>query len=763
MKRKRICLLAAVLFFLASDNVLTAGEEESMSGENGKPNHLIGESSPYLLQHAYNPVNWYPWTEEALARAKKENRPILLSIGYSTCHWCHVMEDESFSDPAIAALMNRYFISIKVDREERPDLDAIYMTAVQAMTGSGGWPLNVFLTPDLKPFYGGTYFPAEPGRGTISWPDLLTRIGESWGDDAMREKIVASSEHLTENLGRHLTWSASDVKPDEKLIDAAYEALLSRYDEKHGGFSLKPKFPSPVNQAFLFSYHALRAKNQDREKKAEKALDMALSTLRHMAHGGIFDQVGGGFHRYAVDERWHIPHFEKMLYDNAQLITNYLEAYRITKDRFYGNIARETIDYVLKEMRDPEGGFYSAEDADSIPGVLSEYGVLREKREKREGAFYVWEAGEIESIFAEKDSSKNTYPIFAHRFDVKFGGNAESDPHGEFRNQNTLHVVAGFKETAERFGMSVVETRIRIEEGLRLLKDARKERSRPQRDDKIITAWNGLMISALAKASHVLGEPSYLEAAEKAALFIHDNLYVKEGEGLYRRWRKGRKKVMGTAADYALMVSALMDLYEAGFDTRWMDWAVTLCDDMVRLFYDEVNGGFYQTRLTHDKNLILRMKDDTDSVIPSAGSVAVQVLLRLHRITDKKIFFTAADKTLKTTMARIASYPGSAPQMMMAFQAFLEKPFQLIIAGHREAAVTQRMLATWRRHLPQGGTLLLVDSSEARKILGTHLPFLNQVPLASGKPTAYLCIGKSCREPTTSPSTLEKMLKEELR
>ncbi|MBU0768755.1 MAG: thioredoxin domain-containing protein, partial [Proteobacteria bacterium] len=544
-----------------------------------KPNLLIHEKSPYLLQHAYNPVDWYPWGDEALEKARKEDKPILLSIGYSTCHWCHVMEEESFMNPDIAELMNTHFVCIKLDREERPDLDKIYMTAVTAITGSGGWPLNVFLTPELKSFFGGTYFPPVPKQGILAWPDILRLIAIAWKDPSQRDKFQSFSSNLQESIANALSWTSKDSVINTDVIDKALDAFSSRFDKDLGGFSPAPKFPSPSIQNFLFAYHFYA---QNGGKNDKTALLMGNVTLRAMANGGIYDQLGGGFHRYSTDVKWHVPHFEKMLYDNAQLLKNYLDAFLITGDRFFEKIARETADYILRDMTHLDGGFYSAEDADSLPS-----GKNLEDKEKRkaEGAFYVWEQKEIKDLLGDGPGE-----IFSYRYGVKSEGNAEFDPFNEFRGKNILFNAHSIDEVAEKFDLSKeeIETSL-IQSKLKLLA-VRSKRHRPHLDDKVLTSWNGLMISALSRSYQVLGEKRYLEAARNAAIFLRKNLYDDKTNALFRRWRQGERKIAGMADDYAFLIQGLIDLYEADFDPGWIEWALKLMDEQIKLFYDAENG-----------------------------------------------------------------------------------------------------------------------------------------------------------------------------
>lgn len=624
------------------------------------PNHLINEKSPYLLQHAYNPVDWYPWGEEAFTRAEKENKPVLLSIGYSTCHWCHVMERESFTDPEVAGIMNKNFICIKVDREERPDLDRIYISAVTALTGSAGWPLNVFLTPKLKPFFGGTYFPGKSMTGIYSWPDLLNKVTTAWKDPVTYGEIISSADALTDVLEKNLSpgQKITTLKQNRQTyIDKAFEYYASVFDDKSGGFGKAPKFPSPATINFLLAY-SLNGEKTGNSVSSKKALQMADFTLRAMAKGGIYDQIGGGFHRYSTDERWHIPHFEKMLYDNAQLVTTYLEAYQITSDEYFGKIAGETADYVLRDMTSPQGGFCSAEDADSIPGKPA-HGNSEEALEKIEGAFYVWSREELNGVLGE-----NAAEIFSFNYGVIQEGNAKPDPHGYFEGKNILYVDKTVEETAIKFNLSKEKTARILNEAKSKLYNARIKRVRPHLDDKILTSWNGLMISAFCKVYQVLGDEKYLGAAKNAAEFILSNLFDEKTGRLFRRWRDGEKSIPGMGSDYAFLVCGLIDLYDSGSGSKWLEKAVLLSEEHLRLFYDVNYGGFYMTGPEHDKNLILRVKDDSDSVIPSQGSVAVRNLLRLFQITGRMDFAEAAEKTIEAIISGDNFNPASFPHIL---------------------------------------------------------------------------------------------------
>ena len=755
MPKKPNTVIVAVIFFslLFPFRGSFAAEADKIVSPSAKPNRLIHEKSPYLLQHAYNPVDWYPWGDEAFEKARREDKPILLSIGYSTCHWCHVMEKESFSNPEIAAVMNTYFVSIKVDREERPDLDKIYITAVNAIAGSAGWPLNVFLTPDLTPFYGGTYFPPVPKYGLPAWPDLLKRIADAWQDPEQRPKIVASGQALSDNLAGYFSWSATEVPLNPAVLEKAQETYSTVYDERYGGFGEAPKFPSPSIQNFLMAVHYFTKYDDRKSQQGQRAFAMNSSTLRAMAEGGIYDHIGGGYHRYSTDAKWHVPHFEKMLYDNAQLLVNYLDAFLISRDDFFAKLAREIADYVLRDMTHPAGGFYSAEDADSLPAGSQDSPNDYSANEKAEGAFYVWELKEINAILDPSSAA-----IFAYRYGVLADGNAERDPLGEFNAKNILYLAHTLDETAAEFGKSKKEILQLLAAARSKLFTVRSKRPRPYLDDKILTSWNGLMISGLSRAYQVLGDEKYLSAAVKSAKFIQTHLYNAQSKQLFRRWRQSESKIPGMASDYAFLIHGLIDLYEADFNPVWLDWAIELADEQIRLFYDSDHGGFFMTRAKHDQNFTMRVKEDSDSVIPSAGSMSVLNFLRLSRYTDKRQYAPIAEKTMKTVLARLQEHPTSAPKMLTALIVSLSKPIEVVIAGDRKSEDTRRLLKTAHSFYNPAKIVLLVDNAATRKMLAANLPFIAFIKTVNGKAAAYVCTERSCSLPVTDADALAEML-----
>ncbi len=682
--------------------------------EGMTPNALINEKSPYLLQHAYNPVNWCPWREEAFTRAKEEHKPIFLSIGYSTCHWCHVMARESFENVQTAELLNANFVCIKVDREERPDLDEIYMKAVQMMAGTGGWPLSVFLTPDLKPFYGGTYFPPEPVHGLPAFNDVLRTIVDLWHDK--REQIEQNSEQITKHLRNSYLYKppSDEISPD--LIDNAFEQLVLRFDTEYGGFGAdvaawsakNPKFPLPSYLAFLLRYY--------HRKQEQYALKMVTKTLYAMARGGIYDQLGGGFHRYSTDRYWLVPHFEKMLYDNALLAQVYLWAYQVTSDTFFAQIATETLEWVLREMTDSSGGFYSAIDADS---------------EDIEGAFYVWSPREILSVLGEEHGE-----VFCRYYGVTEQGNFEG-------GKSVLHVANDElnKDTADFINRSKQK-----------LLEARNRRIRPKTDDKIITGWNSLMISAFALGYQVLRERRFLDAATSAAQFILNNL-SKEGQ-LFRRYRAGEAAIHGTLEDYAFLIAALLDLYEASFDPKWLREALQLNNRVVVLFWDKANGGFFFNRYG-ETELPAAIKEVYDGPIPSGNSIAAQNLLRIAALTDNEELRIRAKNIFRTFGAQLEQSPLEHTQMLCALDFYLSSPMQVVIASQKIEEAQAFAVEISRHFLPN--QVIAFTSSRDDELSG-RIPQITDKVAVQGKPTVYICENHTCKAPITDLDDLRRVL-----
>ena len=722
---------------LVTSNRIVAGPAPGVSEHT---NRLAQEKSPYLLQHSHNPVDWYPWGEEAFAKARREDKPIFLSVGYSTCHWCHVMAHESFENEEVAATMNREFVNIKVDREERPDVDRVYMTFVQATTGGGGWPMSVWLTPDLKPFVGGTYFPPEDRYGQPGFKKVLERIAAAWKQD--HEKIAGQGARIVEALREAQTAQpAVAEKIDAKILSAAYEQFSRSFDARDGGFGSAPKFPRPVTLNFLSRFYA-RDPSSDSGKHA---LEMDLITLRKMAAGGMHDHLGGGFHRYSVDRYWHVPHFEKMLYDQAQLALAYLDAFQITQDRQFASVARDILDYVARDMTSKEGGYFSAEDADS----LFEHG----KPEHGEGAFYIWTKNEIDTALG------NAAEIFDFHYGVQSHGNAPegSDPQDEFRGKNILierHTIA---ETAQHFQKPEDAVRDLLRQSREKLFAIRSKRPRPHFDDKIIAAWNGLMISAYARAAQILDEPRYLKSATLATNFVRAHLWDDSKKTLYRSYREGRGRVEGFADDYAFVIHGLLDLYEASFDIEWLKFAIELQETQDRLFFDGKNGGYFSTS-GKDESVVLRMKDDNDSAEPAASSVAAHNLLRLAQIRDKKQWEERAEKTISAFRTTLSRFPSAMPQILVALDFSSRKPRQIVIAGKKDAPETKALLSEVHRHFLPTTILLVADGAEGQKYLGEDLEAIDRMSMVDEKPAAYVCENFTCKAPVIDSNQLAKLL-----
>ena len=713
--------------------------------ESEAKNQLAREKSPYLLQHADNPVEWFPWGEEAFAKARRENKPIFLSIGYSTCHWCHVMAHESFESRAVAEIMNREFVNIKVDREERPDVDRVYMTFVQATTGGGGWPMSVWLTPDLKPFVGGTYFPPEDRYGQPGFSKVLERIAAAWKQD--HAKIAEQGARIIAALSEAQT--AGETKPaelGEATLEAAYQQIARSYDAHEGGFGGAPKFPRPVTLNFLFRIYARKRG----DATGKHASEMNLFTLRKMAAGGMHDHLGGGFHRYSVDAFWHVPHFEKMLYDQAQLAVAYLEAFQITHEPLFEEVARDILDYVRRDMTAQEGGFFSAEDADS---VIPESGSPETPQQKREGAFYVWSKKETDAALGPAAE------IFNYHYGMQKNGNVPpaADPHGEFPGQNILIELQTVAETAKHFKKEEAGVRETLAQARARLLVLRAKRPRPHLDDKIITAWNGLMISAFARGAQVFDDAAYLEAATRSAAFLRAKLYDASRKVLLRNYREGPSQVEGFADDYAFVIQGLLDLYEASFELRWLQFALELQETQDRLFFDEERGGYF-SGTGNDPSILLRMKEDNDSAEPAASSVAALNLLRLAQIRDEKAWRERGEKTIRAFSPQLNHFPSAMPQLLVALDFSLSKPRQIVVAGGRNAPETRALLAEVHRHFLPNKILLLADGGEGQEFLEEKLAALRGMKPLNGKPAAYVCENFTCQAPVNDPAALGKLL-----
>ena len=676
------------------------------------PNRLIGETSPYLLQHAHNPVDWYPWGPEALERARNEEKPILLSVGYSACHWCHVMERESFEDQAIAALMNEHFVNIKVDREERPDLDAVYMEAVQMLTGAGGWPMTVFLTPEGKPFYGGTYFPPTDRMNMPGFPRLLMSVAAAYQNN--RGEIERVTGQLTEQMGRSSQLEAGMTPLSVETLHQAYSFLASNFDYQNGGFGGAPKFPQPMTPEFLLRYHS--------HGYNPRALEMVKTTLQKMAYGGMYDQVGGGFHRYSTDAFWLVPHFEKMLYDNALLARLYLHTYQFTGDRLYRRICEETLDYVLREMTDPLGGFYSAQDADS-EGV--------------EGKFFVWTPDEIDGVLGAEDG-----PVFRGYYGVTARGN--------FEGSNILNVKTETQRAAEQMGLPLEELEAVIERGREKLLAVREERVHPLRDDKVLSSWNGMMLRSFAEAGAALGREDYLAAANQNAAFLLERM-IPEGR-LLRTWREGQAKLLGYLEDYACVADGLLALHEATLEGRWLAAAMKLAEEMVDLFWDDGVRGFYDTGTDHE-TLVIRPRDVFDNAQPAGSSVAADVLLKLAVITGRDDYANKATTPMRALNRLMAGAPGGTGHWLAVLDFYVSTPKEIVIMGDPRDAGTQALLdQVWRRYLPNR---VVVGGSGVE---GVAAPLLEDRGMVDGMATAYVCQNYVCQLPVTNGEALAAQL-----
>ncbi|MBI2186770.1 MAG: thioredoxin domain-containing protein [Acidobacteria bacterium] len=716
-------------------------------------NRLAAEQSPYLLQHQDNPVDWYPWGQAAFERARREDKPIFLSVGYSTCHWCHVMEHESFENPTIAEVLNEHFVSIKVDREERPDVDRVYMTFVQVTTGSGGWPMSVWLTPALEPFYGGTYFPPTSRWGRPGFVEVLEEIARVWREE--REKVVQSGKTIVERLRSLGGTTAAGAVPGTGVLESAVREFAASFDARRGGFGGAPKFPRPSELLFLLREHT--------RTLAKEPKEMVLTTLRAMAVGGMRDHLGGGFHRYSVDADWRVPHFEKMLYDQAQLVLAYLETAQVTGDRFFADVAADTLAYVRRDLTDPEGGFYSAEDADSLP---PDGGV-----EKREGAFYIWHDDEIGEALGDHAD------FFRMRYGVLRDGNAPFDPQNEFTHKNLLYTARSLDEIAQMTGRPAAEVAAALDRARATLLAVRSRRPRPHLDDKILTAWNGLMIAAFARAARVLDDDgAYLADAERAAAFLRARLWRDADDTLLRRFRQGDAAVEGYAEDYAYLIFGLLELFEAGGDPSWLDWALTLQRRFDERFWDDAHGGWYSTT-GQDASVLLRLKEEYDGAEPAASSIGVLNLLTLSHLTAStpntptpnpqalgvgnlgvgSSCVEKIDRTLAMCGANAAVHGRAVPMMLAALSTYHAGMPQIVLAGEPDASDT-RALATVirRRYLPT--TVVVPVTAAHQDALARLLPWTAGLHPRGGRATAYVCRAFACEAPATSPDDLDAQL-----
>ena len=685
----------------------------SLSSTHTHTNRLAREKSPYLLQHQHNPVDWYAWGEEAFAKARAENKPILLSIGYSTCHWCHVMERESFESESLASYLNAHFVSIKVDREERPDVDKIYMTAVQAMGQGGGWPLNAFLTPELKPFYGGTYFPPEPRHGRPSFLQLLQHIADLW--EKRRGDVNSSAADLHQKLEAHVAQEPSDnLHLGQPVLNNAAAQLKDEYDSRFGGFGGAPKFPRPSQPSFLLR-HGVRSNDQSIVK-------MVLHTCEMMANGGIYDHLGGGFARYSVDAQWLVPHFEKMLYDNSQLVNLYLDAFLVSGNQRFADVARDILRYVLRDMTHSGGGFYSAEDADS---------------EGKEGKFYCWTRAELSPLLTPEE-----FNVAVRYFGITEKGNFvdHSDPN-PLPNQNILSIVQEKVPTDDL---------VLLEAAKRKMFEARSKRIRPHLDDKVLASWNGMMLGAIARAYAVLGEENYLTAAERNVAFLRAKLWDPSTKTMYHRWRDGQRDSVQLLDAYTNLLAGVLDLYEATLDPRHLEFSLQLAEAMMARFYDKEHGGFWQSERTA-ADLILQVKEDYDGAQPSGNSVAALALLKLGVITERTDLKEAGERTIRLFADRLQRFPQAVPQLLLALDYMLEEPRRAVIVGDPKSAAARDLLRTVHSVYQPNKVVL--------GVAGPVEEFAKTLPLVGGKPVVYLCTGRACQPPTSDREKLRKALR----
>lgn len=696
---------------------------------SGKPNRLIDEKSPYLLQHAYNPVDWYPWGEEAFAKAKAEDKPVFLSVGYSTCHWCHVMEHESFEDEEVAGALNDVFVCIKVDREERPDIDTIYMTVCQAMTGSGGWPLTIIMTPDKRPFYAGTYFPKHNRYGRPGIIDLARGIQESWQEK--RDELLQIAEQVTDHLQSMVTASPLSGGLGEEVLTRAYDSLAKAYDSKHGGFGHAPKFPTPHNLSFLLRYW-------QRTGEA-KALEIVSHTLDAMGQGGMFDQVGFGFHRYSTDREWLLPHFEKMLYDQALLAIAYLDAYQAGKQPSHATKAQEIFTYVLRDMTDEDGGFYSAEDADS---------------EGEEGKFYVWTTEELRRVLTPANAE-----IAIKVYSALDDGNFHDEATREKTGTNILHLTKPLGQLAQELEMSTDELGRHLTEIRQTLWGVRENRIHPFKDNKILTDWNGLMIAALARGGRVLGQERYTQAAEDAVAFIKNNLLRPDGK-LLKRYREGEAALPAHVDDYAFLVWGLIELYETTFKPYYLRLALSLNEILLKLFQDTEHGGLFLTSEDAEE-LLVRPKEVYDGAIPSGNSVAALNNLRLARLTGQQELEEAGQSIIEAFAGDVAQNPAAHTFMLQAVDYLLGPAQEILIVGDVGAEDTNQLLrALNAEFLPRKAVLVYpVTQQDDRIAVEALAPFVQGQEQIDGKATAYVCSEFTCQRATTDTGELLERLR----
>ncbi|CAN5404090.1 thioredoxin domain-containing protein [soil metagenome] len=698
-------------------------------------NRLINEKSPYLLQHAYNPVDWFPWGEEAFSRARSENKPIFLSIGYSTCYWCHVMEREVFEVKEIADLMNDIFINIKVDREERPDIDRIYMTALQSLTGSGGWPMSMFLTTDLKPFYGATYIPPKAKYGRAGFEDVIGEISKAWNE--RNSEVQNSSNQITAIISKNLSLKIidEDTELDKDAFDKIYEQCVNAYDYLEGGFGTGNKFPRPVVLNYLLDHYFYTGKPEAKE--------MALFTLKKMFDGGMYDHLGGGFHRYSVDTYWRVPHFEKMLYDQAQLVTTYINVYNLTKNEFFLYAAEDILRYVKENLTSPDGAFYSAEDAENSVDE-------NDLHKKEEGAYYLWTEHEVNKIL--KDAGLDA-KVFNYHFGIQPFGNTISDPHEVFGKKNVLHIAFDEYDTAKKFGISIDETLKIISEGKALLRKERAKRIKPHLDDKILTSWNSMMISAYCDAYKATGKEEYLAAAVKCVKFLLKNIYSEEPIELLHRFKDNEARFKGTLEDFAHFTAAMIDIYDATFDLNYLILATGLNNRMIELFYDPNNAGFFDTR-SGEKNIIYRTKDTYDGAEPSGNSIAVRNLLRLGKLLDNKDYIGTAEKTLKLYAQDLKKLPFSSPAMVSNLSFFLNGEKEIIVKGDITQQPLKEMLSILNKTFIPHKVMIYSSVLEAELF-----EFIQEIITDEIETAIYICENYKCNLPVKNTEELEGLLR----
>jgi hypothetical protein len=719
-------------------------------------NRLGAEQSPYLLQHAHNPVDWYPWGDEAFARARAEDKPIFLSVGYSTCHWCHVMEHESFEREEIAAILNSHFVSIKVDREERPDVDRVYMTFVQATTGAGGWPMSVWLTPALAPFYGGTYYPPVAQWGRPGFREVLLEIARAWREE--RATVTESATRISERMQAMAGSADADGAPavvDGNALTTIVRQFRGSFDQRRGGFGDAPKFPRPTELLFLLREHARTGD--------DAARDMVLTTLRAMALGGMRDHIGGGFHRYSVDGNWRVPHFEKMLYDQAHLVLAYLEAAQVSGDPFYAQIAEDTLQYVRRDLTDAGGGFHSAEDADSVPPELARDAVASAEASadshKSEGAFYIWRLDEI------RDALGGDSRAFELRYGVLPDGNAPFDPQSEFTGKNLLYTARGISDIAKELDTPPKRVAEALTRARLTLFALRGQRPRPHLDDKVLTGWNGLMIAAFARAARVLSggaalgqdvgsDPGarHLESARGAAEFLRQGMWDPDQRVLLRRYRAGQAAIEGYAEDYAYLIFGVLELFAATGSPAWLEWAIELQRRQDELFWDATSGGWFSTT-GRDPSVLVRMKEDYDGAEPSASSVGASNLLALADLTGDASFRSRADAVFRAFAARLATQGRTLPMMAASLSTALADREQIVIVGATGVETDTLWRAANRRYRPFA-QIFRVEPGETQQRLAQLMPWVGSMTPQRGQPAAYVCRNFACIAPTTDPESL---------